>query len=138
MNNLIAVYGTLKQGGSNQRVLDADRGHLLGKGTTVNNYTMFGGYGFPRVVFEGDTCPIHVEVYAMDGLDNMDSLEGHPNFFRRRKVLIQLETPFPLEVGESGVVESWMYFHPPIRQADEDYGLEIQADGNWEVNQYDW
>ena len=124
MKQLIAVYGTLKQGGSNQRVLEADNGTFVGKGTTVMKFTMFGGRGFPRVIYNGpETSKIHVEVFEMDGLDNMDMLEGHPNFFRRREIDVLFE--------DGTQKTAWMYFHPDI---DPDQHADmIQADGYWEA-----
>jgi gamma-glutamylcyclotransferase (GGCT)/AIG2-like uncharacterized protein YtfP len=134
MTQLIAVYGTLKQGGSNRRVMEADNGSFVSKGTTVSKFTMFGGYGFPRVIYDGpETSNIHVEVFEVDNLDNMDRLEGHPNFFERKPITIQLEPPFPLEVGETGLVEAWMYFHPHL-DANE-HAEYIQTDGYWEARQ---
>jgi gamma-glutamylcyclotransferase (GGCT)/AIG2-like uncharacterized protein YtfP len=124
MTQLIAVYGTLKQGGSNQRILDADNGKFIGKGETVQKFTMFGGYGFPRVIYDGpETSPIQCEVYEMDGLDNMDRLEGHPNFFCRREVEVN--------VGDAFTTVAWMYFHPHI-DANE-HAEYIQSDGYWEA-----
>ena len=126
MTQLIAVYGTLKQGGSNRRVMEADNGSFVSKGTTVSKFTMFGGYGFPRVIYDGpETSNIHVEVFEVDNLDNMDRLEGHPNFFCRREIDVALE--------DGATTKAWMYFHPHL-DANE-HAEYIQSDGYWEARQ---
>ena len=133
MSHKIAVYGTLKQGGSNQCVMDADGGKYIGKGVTLEKFTMFGGYGYPRVVWDGDTSTIQCEVYEVDSLDNMDSLEGHPDFFERKEIKVEidpdLESGYRFDIGDTPLV--WMYFHPPIR--NEYSSGPIVQDGYWDA-----
>ena len=126
MTQLIAVYGTLKRGGSNSRVMERDGGKFLAEGTTQRKFTMFGGWGFPRVIWTGaPRSHIHCEVFEVDSLDNMDSLEGHPSFFCRRQVTVDLV---------DSTVEAWMYFHPHINESE---GLAIQTDGKWLEHGYE-
>lgn len=123
MTQLIAVYGTLKRGGSNEHVLEADNGIFVGAGTTKAKYTMFGGWGFPRVIDSGRPLSnIHVEVYEVDSMDNMDRLEGHPDFFCRK--------PTRVVLSSGKVVDVWMYFHPHIEESEH---TPVQLDGNWRV-----
>ena len=117
MSDLIAVYGTLKRGEGNFRVTERSNGKFVKESTTVDKYKMYGGWGFPRVVLDGNTSPIHVEVFEVDTLEHLDALEGHPDFFTRHQVKVH---------GVESKV--WMYFHPPIPQGYEDLVVE---DGYW-------
>ena len=124
MNTLVAVYGTLKQGGSNSGVMAADGGEYIGEGETVQKFTMYGGYGFPRVVFNGppvSTIKIHL-FRITDEPFYMDSLEGHPTFFRRRQI--------PVRVNDK-TQHAWMYFHPEVDEHQAQH-LEVVQDGYWE------
>ena len=123
MSNLVAVYGTLKTGEGNHIVMERSGGKSLGKGETVENFTMYGGWGFPRVVFDGSTCPIQVEIFEIQNFEPLDSLEGHPNFVERKQVQVLS--------GESVVepLTCWMYFHPPIPS---DQQTDVVEDGLWQ------
>ena len=129
MTKLVAVYGTLKRGFGNHRVMQMDNGQYFASGRTKTAWTMYGGYGYPRVVEQvrEDGVGVKVEVFECDSVDNMDRLEGHPRFFQRKPVVIQLEPPFPVEAGETGTVEAWMYFHPPLEEGQG----QIEEDGEW-------
>ncbi len=73
----VAVYGTLKEGYGNHRLLEGSK--LIGKGTTALKYPMVQGYGFPYVYDEeGVGENIHVEVYEVttEVMDSLDRLEG--------------------------------------------------------------
>ena len=119
---LVAVYGTLKRGEGNHGVMEADGGKFVGKAKTIHSYCMYGGWGFPRVTKDAEVSPIHVEVFEVDTTQHMDSLEGHPNFFRREQVQVALDMPN----GEEVVNLAWMYFHPPVSG-----GGDIVEDGLW-------
>lgn len=122
MSNLVAVYGTLKRNEGNFRVTEASGADFLTSTVTKDKFTMYGGWGFPRVVFDGDTSPIKVEVFRVETFDYLDSLEGHPDFFCRKEIEVE---------GIEGKV--WMYFHPPI---DDQYNINvIVEDGFWSQNQ---
>lgn len=109
----VAVYGTLKKGYGNNRLLDGTK--FLGKGVTLDNLRMIDGgfpYAFSRPHIAGN--PLVVEVY--DGLTaeherNLDALEGYPSHYTREIVEIELEN------GE--VVLAWLYVaaHAPPKNA---------------------
>ena len=126
MANLVAVYGTLKKGGSNYGVTKAGGGTFVGKAKTVHSFCMYGGWGFPRVTQDAAICPIQVEIFEMKSLDPMDRLEGHPDFFQRKQVAIAFDD------DEKSVDVAWMYFHPPIGKPTDPC---IVPDGLWPQKQ---
>lgn len=115
----VAVYGSLKQGFGNHRLLEGQE--LLCKGfTELECYTMYSLGPFPGVVDDGEG-DIQVEVYQVDDacFERLDRLEGHPNFYKRELVTIVS--------GQSVPHEAWMY----IYQGDV-AGLPIVATGDWQ------
>lgn len=122
---LVAVYGTLKQGGSNYDVTAAGGGKFLGKAKTIHSYCMYGGWGYPRVTHDAAISPIQVEVFEMNTFGTMDALEGHPNFFCREQIPVAFDDVLD---GENDVEVAWMYFHPPIGKPTDPC---IVMDGKW-------
>lgn len=99
----VFVYGTLKDGFSNNRLLSA--ADFVGRGCTVKPYVMMDTGGFPVVFQETAKANVAGEVYEVDGqtLKALDRLEGHPSFFERREVTVDIE--------DTGVQQTcWMYF----------------------------
>ena len=81
----IFVYGTLKRGYGNNRILD--NSEFLGEVLTAPNYDlrasgipflMHGDYAIRGEVYEAEEAAVH----------RMDLLEGHPNFYRRGDILL--------------------------------------------------
>ena len=90
---LLAVYGTLKQGYGNHRLLEGWQ-KVCDAMTVKNNFWMdnLGDRGFPIVyhIPEGEMNQIQVEVYEIpsdEALRPVDRLEGHPEWYRREKHL---------------------------------------------------
>lgn len=89
---LVFVYGTLKKGFGNNRLLVGAKS--LGEFTTAYpNFIMSGRFNaFPYVSrTEENGHFIKGELYLVESSDMMDSLdclEGHPEFYRREKVKI--------------------------------------------------
>lgn len=104
--NKIFVYGTLKRGFDNHHFLMGSR--FIGTGRTVEKYAMFVENGIPFVVQDQSVSPIFGELFSVDNsvLDNLDRLEGHPNWYQRREASICLDG------GTSPTVKAWMYFIP--------------------------
>jgi gamma-glutamylcyclotransferase (GGCT)/AIG2-like uncharacterized protein YtfP len=103
----VFVYGTLKHGYGNHRaLLSGDDSTFIGKGTTVHPFRMKTTTGFPVVMHRGEqnNHPVAGELYEVTAsvLRNLDRLEGHPRWYRREEVLVDIEN--------TGVQQSaWMY-----------------------------
>ena len=99
--NHVFVYGTLKQGYGNHRILSSSK--LIGPGkTTEGQYIMLDG-GYPMVL-KGGQFNVKGELYEIDSpvtLRNLDWLEGVPNLYTRETVHVRLDN--------GDVVESYMY-----------------------------
>jgi gamma-glutamylaminecyclotransferase len=104
MNYLVFVYGTLKKGFSNHRLLVGSE--YLGSAQTVEKYAMY-STGTPIVLKNEAVSPIHGELYQVNEatLAALDSLEGHPDWYRREEVEIAVD-------GEHGRYRetAWLYF----------------------------
>lgn len=75
--HLVAVYGTLRVGQPNNRLLNGCK--HLGETVTVANATMYDNGYFPYVVLGDGDGPIVVDVYEVydDTLHCLDYLEGY-------------------------------------------------------------
>jgi len=99
---LVAVYGTLKSGFGNHRVL-GEEAEFMGN-DVLDNWSMYSYGHFPFVVPTEDAGDkIYVEVYAIPNLRRTDALEGYhegyDGFYDRKKVA----TIFG---------DAWIYFFP--------------------------
>ena len=111
MNALVAVYGTLRAGYGNHTLLGDSP--LLGAGITKDKFLMLAA-GFPVCLDEGADTRVVVEVYDVGRSSNpeatlrrLDTLEGHPDWYRRRLVYVRLL---------DGEVQAWMYIMPGSRE----------------------
>ena len=97
MSHLVAVYGTLRAGDTNHRLLH-NAEHVMD--AWVDGYWL-GDFGpFPVAVPSGNfDHSVFVEVYEVDDLDPFDALEGYPLFYDRCRVNIPGLDRSP-----------WMYF----------------------------
>ncbi len=97
----IAAYGTIKRGFGNNRVIyNADKA-FVGAGITKEKYAMYSS-GIPFVIKEPKT-PIVVDVFEVEAsnLPRIDSLEGHPNWYRRELIPVLVN-------GKE--LQCWLYF----------------------------
>lgn len=81
---LVAVYGTLKRGYGNHRLLNDC--HHVGD-DYLANFCMYSLGAYPAVKNDKDSPhAISVEVYEVDdkALVDLDRLEGHPRFYQRQ------------------------------------------------------
>ena len=94
---LVAVYGSLRSGMGNHRLLAGQR--LLVETKTANPYAMYSLGSYPYVRLDRPVNQIIAEVYAVtpECLARLDVLEGYPHYYNRSLV--------PLESGH----EAWMY-----------------------------
>lgn len=102
----VFVYGTLKAGHGNHGyyLADNDGADYLGRCYIRGDYRMYSNGAFPMVVEGSDPkadLPIVGEVYSVDEttLHGLDALEGHPDWYCRKKV----ETPWK---------KAWIYIMP--------------------------
>lgn len=105
-NTRVMVYGSLKRGYGNHRLLERGKAEFKGLEVLRGPYRMVSLGGFPGVVREPDrTVNNHIigEVYEVDvdTLHALDLLEGHPEWYTRQKV-----------VGEHGHGKCWVYILP--------------------------
>jgi len=97
-----AVYGTLRRGYSNNRVLkDAS---FIGEGLTQEEYRLTAN-GIPFVSRKNPVSRVKVEVFETEDpsiIDDVDSLEGHPRFYKREEI--------PVVMTDGEVVTAELYF----------------------------
>jgi gamma-glutamylcyclotransferase (GGCT)/AIG2-like uncharacterized protein YtfP len=80
---LVFVYGTLKRGYGNNRLID---GPFVGYAHTNPEFELLHLGGFPGMV-EGSSV-IGGEVYNVKNIAPLDRLEGHPHFYERRQIQV--------------------------------------------------
>ena len=110
VGDLVAVYGTLKKGRGNHRVL-GNAWHI-GDGLTCEKYLMADHgvpYVYPKTLQGQDGGRIVVELYKPRDIGTwqaLDCLEGHPDHYCREMIAVETE-------GE--IVNAWLYFagHDP-------------------------
>jgi len=107
---LLAVYGTLKQGHPNHRVIEDSE--YLGQ-DTIEGWAMYSLGYFPCIVPMKLSGRIIVEVYKLESLKSADALEGYPRFYDRTKVTTKYG-------------EAWVYF---MREAPR--GAKLIENGEW-------
>lgn len=116
----VFVYGTLKQGHGNHRLLAQAK--FLGRCAVEGPHRLVSLGGFPGLVEKPNLDPHKIvgEVYQVneDTLQALDFLEGHPRFYERRKV----STPFK---------NAWTYYLP---EAYLDNGAYPQVGACWRPN----
>ena len=96
MTQLVAVYGSLREGFGNNRLLEGSK--KVSTEVLEGEYTMLDLGAFPGVILEGET-PITIEVYEVDEctFQSLDMLEGYPSFYNR-------------QLFNTSVGDAWMYF----------------------------
>lgn len=94
--HLVAVYGSLRQGLGNHRVIQDDETVYVGEFKTEPVYSLYSLGGFPGLKENGETSVV-VEVYEVNDeiASDVDSLEGYsPNrpatFYDKKPI----ETPW--------------------------------------------
>lgn len=115
----VAVYGSLKRGFYNHRVLNG--APFLASGT-VTGFEMFDLGSYPMVV-PGDGS-IAVEIYEVNPatFGQLDRLEGFPSFYGRKMITA---------VTDYCPVEAWMY----VGQAHQVRGQKQVTSGVWPLEE---
>lgn len=102
-DNLVAVYGTLKKGYSNyNHYLTSSK--FVGKGETKEKYPLVIS-GLPYLIEEkGKGHNVEVDVFKVSSgvMGQLDRLEGHPNWYRRKQIDINVK---------GKVLKCWIYFN---------------------------
>ena len=100
---LISAYGTLRTGYSNSRLVNIPgETKWLGTGKTVEKYQMRAS-GIPYVNKTPYT-QIVVDIWEIDvdkHLPSVDRLEGHPNWYCREEIEVELD---------GKIIKAWLYF----------------------------
>lgn len=102
----VFVYGTLKKGYGNNRLLSG--AIYVGKGETVEKFLMKTTTGFPVVLEKDKKASVFGEIYEINDaiLETLDGLEGYPSMYGRKEVLVDIEG--------TGVQQTcWMYTGNP-------------------------
>lgn len=134
---LVFVYGTLKEGYSNNRLLEGCK--KLGGGFTIDRFSMVDS-GFPVVVDDRvDKHPVTGEVWDigsdMDILESLDQLEAEGFMYDRREIPIYLMAKKPRRVICSAYIGcSRAWAHKPhsndkfLRNGKLTWGNEVLVD----------
>lgn len=88
-NTRIFVYGTLKRGYSNHRLLEG--AHFLGDAYTVDTFKMI-HVGYPVILPDDDGDPVNGEVFDVntETLINLDALENEGVMYDRKLINVLL------------------------------------------------
>jgi gamma-glutamylcyclotransferase (GGCT)/AIG2-like uncharacterized protein YtfP len=111
----VFVYGTLRRGEGNHRLLAGAR--CVGAARTAPAFTLRDLGAYPAMLAGGATSVVG-EVYEVDELtlDVLDRLEGHPRFYRRE----------PIALADGAHVEAYLL------PADRAWGLTRTIEsGDW-------
>lgn len=105
MHNLF-VYGTLKAGYGNHRIIDG--AILLGTAESAQPSYVMWGRGFPFIAESNHGHKVRGEIYTVSDqqLAHCDRLEGHPDWYRREQRTFHV----------NGLpVVAWVYLQPSGR-----------------------
>lgn len=114
----VFVYGTLKKDHCNHGALE--EADFLGRCYIEAPHMMLNLGWYPGLVdLEGENRKVFGEVYQIseDTLYTLDCIEGHPTYYKRRKVV----TPWK---------NAWVYYLPPEYAYEADFSR--CDDGLWE------
>ena len=96
----VAVYGTLRSGECNHRLLANSNAELAWEGISRQKFAMFGlSSYFPYLVPRTHVRDVYLEVYNVDDATfaSLDILEGYPQHYNRKQVKVRSR-------------DAWIYF----------------------------
>ena len=130
--NKVFVYGTLKSMYHNNGLLRTAK--AMGEAMTKEEYATASA-GIPYVINpltlkpedEYKTLPVKGEVYEVDDLtlEDLDGLEGHPHWYERHPIEVEMKQGFESE----GFVEAWCYLMPSGDNVDDLPTMPINEEG---------
>lgn len=108
-NHKVFVYGTLKSGYGNNRILEG--AVLLGRGYSKYKYEMYCNGSFPYVIPGDKKLSVLGEVWEVNDktLERLDWLEGHPTHYKREVIEVQL-------LGDDNLVSCSMYLGQDVER----------------------
>jgi len=103
----VVVYGTLKKGYSNHRLLEA--ADLIGVAQIYGDRILNDTWPPTFTYTEGNKTPFEGELYKVtaEELRRLDGLEGHPNGWYRT----QVDAVSDMGNGVTDIVRAWCYFY---------------------------
>lgn len=141
-DNLVAVYGTLKKGYSNYNRYLTGSKHV-GAGKTKEKYPLV-IKGLPYLIDEGGKgYNVEVDVFKVSDpvLAELDRLEGHPNWYRRKQIPIVVKGKeltcwiyFNIREVSAGHLFHSKYVQEPIKSWY--YEEEDERESKWATNKY--
>lgn len=113
IGDLVMVYGSLRDGMGNNRLLD---GLEVKSREQIGGFKMYSMGGFPFITHASKDDTITGEIYEVDSesrAQNLDGLEGYPTFYDREQV-------------DTSLGKAWIYFidsrntdnYPPVEEGD--------------------
>jgi gamma-glutamylaminecyclotransferase len=113
----VFVYGSLRHGESNHRVLEGAT--RIGAARTTARFTLYDLGPFPGMVDAGAGVT-EGEIYEVDDetLARLDALEGHPSFYRRTAITL----------ADGAEVETYLLTPAQVE------GRPIVASGDWSAH----
>lgn len=123
---LYAVYGTLRNGFGNNRLLQNEFSQYLGTQTLKAPFRMVSMGGFPGMIHTPEKeATIVIEVFSVTSPEvekRLDRLEGYPGWYDKQTIETQWGTAFIYtqtedQVGRNAAVESgdWKQYVEEVR-----------------------
>lgn len=131
--NYVAVYGTLRRGFHNHKILEYFGAEYLGRAKTVEKYPMVIKHGIPYVgqMKRNEMgSEIVVEIYRISDecLKQLDRLEGCPDWYHREEVRLE---GFE-KVNQLGIHIEMYFSHEIDKMSDEDLKNVVEESGDFE------
>lgn len=121
MLNKLFVYGTLKRGFGNHGFLSDAK--FISEVKTVDKFIMY-EQGIPFLSKDEEKYQVTGELFELDDFRNVDSLEGHPNSYKREVIKV-----YDSETNTEH--EAWAYFYPHDLS-----DTHVNEDGVYKRNNY--
>ncbi|XP_071484865.1 putative gamma-glutamylcyclotransferase CG2811 [Diadema antillarum] len=112
MAHRVFVYGTLKTGQPNYRLMAGLRLIGIGRTRTKMPLVVATEFGIPMLLDHEGGHNVVGEVYEVDdeNLAKVDALESFPGgYYDRMKIGVQLEGEYAAPTGQGGLTDCWAY-----------------------------